>query len=274
MHKVAVIQMVSGADWQANLQEAAALIAEAAGQGAELVLLPENFAVFNTSQLIERGRSEQTEAGPIRQFMADQARRHNIWLVGGSVPVLNPAGDRVRASCFVIDNQGGERARYDKLHLFDVDVADNQAAYRESDQIEPGEEIVLVDTPVGRLGLTICYDLRFPLLYQELVDQGAELISVPAAFTRVTGEAHWELLLRARATETQCFVLAADQGGKHNERRETWGQSMIVDPWGQVLAQQASGSGVVMADIDRNQLQELRASMPVQQHRRNPKQLR
>ncbi len=273
MAKVAVIQMVSGGDWQANLREAAGLIADAAAQGAQLLLLPENFAVFNSSQLLQRGAEEQSADGPIRRFLSEQARTHGIWLVGGSLPVLTAAGDRVRAACFVIDDQGVERARYDKLHLFDVDVADTQAAYRESDEIEPGQQVVLVDTPVGRLGLSICYDLRFPLLYQALMDQGAELISVPAAFTRVTGEAHWQLLLQARAVETQCYVLAAGQGGRHNERRETYGHSMVVDPWGQVLAQRAQGAGVVCADVDLEYLRTVRKKMPIRQHRRDPNRL-
>lgn len=269
MSKVAVIQMVSGADWEANLLVAAGLIAQAAEQGAELVLLPENFAVFQAGSYIERGREELSPQGPIRQFLAAQAKLHGIWLVGGSIPVLAATGDHVRSACFVVDDQGQEQARYDKIHLFDVDVADAQAAYRESDQIEPGHEVVLVDTPVGRLGLTICYDLRFPLLYQALVEQGAELISVPAAFTQVTGEAHWEVLLRARAVETQSFVLAADQGGQHTRRRATYGHSMIIDPWGAVLGvRDSSGPGVVVVEIDRQAQQDIRKNMPVMGHRR------
>lgn len=269
----AVIQMVSGEDWQNNLAVAAELIAGAATQGAKLALLPENFAVFNTHQLLERGAEERDSEGPIRQFLAQQAKKYDIWLVAGSVPVLNESQNRVRAACFVVDNLGELRARYDKLHLFDVDVSDSQAAYRESEQIDPGDQVVVVDTPVGRLGLTICYDLRFPLLYQELLDRGAEVISVPAAFTKVTGEAHWELLLRARATETQCYVLAANQGGIHNERRETYGHSMVVDPWGQVIAKHESGAGVISADINLAWLKELRCKMPIHQHRRDPKLL-
>ncbi|MCW8884627.1 MAG: carbon-nitrogen hydrolase family protein [Motiliproteus sp.] len=274
LSKVAVVQMVSGDDWQHNLGEASQLIGEAAGQGAELVLLPENFAVFNASQLLERGRQEQTADGPIRRFLSQQAKIQGIWLVGGSLPVLCDDGQRVRAACFVYDSQGVERARYDKLHLFDVDVEDKQSAYRESEQIEPGDRIVVVDTPVGRLGLSICYDLRFPLLYQAMMDQGAELISVPAAFTQVTGQAHWELLLRARAAETQCFILASNQGGMHNERRQTYGHSMIIDPWGVVLTQLVSGPGVLVTELDLEVLQEIRRKMPIQQHRRDPQSLR
>jgi len=266
--RVAVIQMVSGADWRANLEHAAALIADAAAAGAQLALLPENFAVFDAAQLLERGASETSVAGPIRRFVAAQARRHGLWLVAGSLPILSADGRRVRAACLVVDASGTEVARYDKLHLFDVDVADAQAAYRESEKIEPGERLVLVDTPVGRLGLSICYDLRFPDLYQALAAAGAELIAVPAAFTQVTGAAHWEVLLRARAIETQCYLLAANQGGVHNARRETFGHSLVVDPWGRVLGCQARGEGVVCADLDRALLGELRGNMPLRQHRR------
>ncbi|OMH30371.1 carbon-nitrogen hydrolase family protein [Motiliproteus sp. MSK22-1] len=269
MSKAAVIQMVSGADWQHNLIQAADLIAEAALQGAKLAVLPENFAVFNTSQLIERGGNEQNSQGPIRQFLSDQAKKNDLWLVGGSLPVLSDSGKRVRSACFVVDSQGKEQVRYDKIHLFDVDVSDSQSAYRESDQIEPGDELIVVDTPIGRLGLSICYDLRFPGLYQALLDKGAELFCVPAAFTQVTGAAHWEILLRARAIETQCYILAADQGGRHNERRETFGHSMIIDPWGQVLGQLKKGEGVVSAEIDLQQLQTIREKMPIREHRQS-----
>ncbi|WP_421869373.1 carbon-nitrogen hydrolase family protein [Motiliproteus sp.] len=265
---VAAVQLISGGDWRHNLERAAHWIAEAASRGAELVLLPENFAVFNTSMLIERGREELSPEGPIRQFLSQQAKQHGIWLVAGSLPILNQAGDRVRAACLVVDDQGRECARYDKLHLFDVDVGDSQGRYRESDEIEPGEALVLVDTPVGRLGLTICYDLRFPELYQALRAQGAELVSVPAAFTQVTGEAHWEVLLRARAIENQCFVIASNQGGVHNAKRETYGHSMIVDPWGERLDCLEKGEGLVLAELDLERQQQLRRQMPVVSHQR------
>lgn len=269
MAKVAVMQMVSGADYETNLKVTEQLVAEAVAGGAELALLPENFAVFRASELINRGRQEQTADGPIRGFMAELARRQGLWLVAGSVPILSEDGRRVRSASLVYDDQGEERARYDKLHLFDVAVEDAQGAYLESAEIEPGDQLVVIDTPVGRLGLSICYDLRFPLLYQSLRDQGAELISVPAAFTQVTGEAHWEVLLRARAIETQSFVLAANQGGQHTEKRTTYGHSMIVDPWGRMLAQrQAAGAGVVLADIDLEQLRQVRRRMPVAAHKR------
>ncbi len=267
-NRVAVIQLVSGSDWRVNLERAAYWIAQAAQAGAQLVLLPENFAVFNSSQLVERGRDELSPQGPIRGFIAEQARQHGIWIVAGSLPVLSTDGRRVRSACLVVDDQGVERARYDKIHLFDVDVADSQGSYRESDQIEPGGTVVLVDTPVGRLGLTICYDVRFPLLYQKLVEQGAQLISVPAAFTYATGEAHWQVLLRARAIETQCYLLAANQGGVHNASRQTYGHSMVVDPWGELLGCHAEGEGMVLAPVDLDRVSQLRSRMPIQSHRR------
>ena len=267
-HQVAMVQMVSGPDLQSNLLQAAGWIAKAAADGAQLILLPENFAVFNAAQLLERGLDELTAEGPIRRFVAEQARQHNVWIVAGSIPVVSEDGKRVRSACIVVDEQGVEQARYDKIHLFDVDVSDCQGSYRESDQIEPGDAVVLVDTPVGRLGLTICYDLRFPMLYQKLVEQGAELISVPAAFTHATGEAHWLTLLRARAIETQCYLLAANQGGVHNARRQTYGHSMVIDPWGEVLGCHATGEGLVQAEIQLSRVQKLRQKMPLLAHRR------
>ncbi|MEH6470886.1 MAG: carbon-nitrogen hydrolase family protein [Halopseudomonas sp.] len=268
MNRVAVIQLVSGSDWQHNLERAGYWIAQAAAGGAKLVVLPENFAVFNTSELVERGQQEVDATGPIRQFISQLARKHQLWIVAGSLPVVSDDGRRVRAACFVVDDQGVEQARYDKIHLFDVDVADSQGSYRESDQIEPGSQLVLLETPVGRLGLSICYDLRFPELYQKLVEQGAQLISVPAAFTQTTGAAHWEVLLRARAIETQCYVLAANQGGVHSSRRETFGHSMVVDPWGELLGCQEKGEGMLMAEIDLEKLNQRRQQMPIQAHRR------
>ncbi len=174
----------------------------------------------------------------------------------------------MRPACLVFDPRGEMVARYDKMHLFDVQVDDRQAQYSESRSFEPGSRIVCVDAPVGRIGLSICYDLRFPELYRKLLEQGAEILTVPSAFTKVTGEAHWEVLLRARAIENQCFVLAANQGGVHNATRETWGHSMIVDPWGRVLARVESGEGVAVADIDLSALHALRSRMPIQSHRR------
>lgn len=279
-HKVAVVQMVSSGDVHANLQAAEALIGRAREQGAQLILLPENFAVLDGGPLSQFAEPETGPQGLLQGFLSEQSRRCGAWVIAGSLPLstrpLLPgqqhaeavAGDRVRPACLVYDAQGELVARYDKMHLFDVQVADRQAQYSESRSFEPGARIVCVDTPVGRIGLSICYDLRFPELYRKLLEQGAEILTVPSAFTKVTGEAHWEVLLRARAIENQCYVLAANQGGVHNATRETWGHSMIVDPWGRVLARVEKGEGVAVAELDLGELHALRGRMPIQSHRR------
>lgn len=272
MTRVAAIQMVSGSQVGKNLRDAEVLIEKAAAQGAKLVVLPENFALLSTAKLRETGLRETSPAGPIRTFVSAMAERHKLWIVAGSIPVATrPDGEamdsRVRAACFVYDERGEEVVRYDKIHLFDVDVDDSFGSYRESDTIEPGAVVQLVETPFGRVGLSICYDLRFPELYRELLTQGAEIITVPSAFTAVTGAAHWEVLLRARAIENLCYVIGADQGGRHSKTRESFGHSMIVDPWGKVLAKKETGPGVVLAEVDLESLAELRERMPVARHR-------
>lgn len=273
--KAAALQMVSTDRLEDNLAVLDQLLAQAAANDVKLAVLPENFALFSSAKLRAAGALEVSDAGPIRSFVAAAAQRHGLWLVAGSLPVAArpdgmPLAQRVRSACFVYDDQGNEVARYDKIHLFDVDVQDSFGRYRESDTIEPGDQLVLVDTPCGRLGLSICYDLRFPELYRALSAQGAEIFAVPAAFTAVTGAAHWQVLLRARAIENLCYVIAADQGGRHSATRETYGHSMLVDPWGQVLAYQETGEGLVMAEMDLDYLHEVRAQMPVLQHQRWP----
>lgn len=268
MNHVAAIQMISGADVQANLDNAARLIAQAAEQGARLVLLPECFAAFGNRSLQAMGAAEYEGNGPIRRFLGEQARQHGIWLVGGSIPLPAEPGGKAMACCLVVDGQGREVARYDKLHLFDVEVSDNQRSYRESRDYGYGDRVVCIDTPVGRLGLSICYDVRFAELYQALRNQGAELIVVPSAFTAVTGAAHWEVLLRARAIESQCYVLAANQGGTHANSRETFGHSCLIDPWGDVKACLPQGEGVICGAIDLQHLNTIRGRMPVAEHRR------
>lgn len=268
MSQVAAIQMISGADVQANLDTAARLIAEAAEQGAQLALLPECFAAFGNRALQEIATAEYDGSGPIRRFLAEQARQHGIWLVAGSIPLPAVAGGKAMACCLVLDAQGNEVARYDKLHLFDVEVADNQRSYRESKDYGYGEQVVCIDTPVGRLGLSICYDVRFAELYQALRRAGAELIVVPSAFTAVTGAAHWEVLLRARAIETQCYLLAANQGGTHANGRDTFGHSCLIDPWGEIIACLPQGEGVIAGEIDLQHLNSIRGRMPVAAHRR------
>lgn len=268
MHHVAAIQMISGPDVQANLNQAAPLIAQAAQAGAKLVLLPECFAAFGSPSLQEIGEAEFSGQQPITRFLSNQASQHGIWLIGGSIPLPRAAGEKPMACCLVFDDQGQQVARYDKLHLFDVDVEDSHRSYRESNEYGYGDGIVCVDTPVGRVGLSICYDVRFPELYVALRQAGAELIVVPSAFTAVTGAAHWEVLLRARAIETQCYILAANQGGLHPGGRETFGRSCLIDPWGEVTASLTTGEGVLCQSMDPDHLNTIRARMPVARHRR------
>ncbi|MCL7945219.1 carbon-nitrogen hydrolase family protein [Marinobacter sp. ATCH36] len=272
-NRVAAIQMVSTHDIAANLREAGRLLAEAAAAGASMAVLPENFAVLATRQMIGCGRREADPDNLIRHFLAEQSAELGIWIVGGSLPIASrPDGstvrDRVRACCLVYNDQGEEVARYDKIHLFDAMVEDAQGQYRESDTFEPGEDVVVIDTPAGRLGLAICYDLRFPELFRKLREQGAEWVSLPSAFTWNTGDAHWHVLLRARAIENQLWMVAPGQGGQNSERRRTYGHSMIVDPWGRVMSEIGEGSGVVTADLDMERLREIRARMPVWEHRK------
>ena len=275
---VAAIQMVSQQDVPANLRAAESLVAQAAASKAQLVLLPENFAVFNAQAL--REWAEKDQDGSLSGAVARWAQTYGVWIVAGTLPQLSrypnsqeqAAAGRVRTSSLVFDPQGQQQARYDKIHLFDVDVADAHGAYRESETIEAGTEPVLLamDFPQGtsvKTGLSVCYDLRFPELYRRLSQQGVEILTVPAAFTWETGRAHWEPLLRARAIENQCFVIAANQGGQHSSTRRAWGHSMIIDPWGTVLASQDEGAGVVLATLDLAEQQHLRQRMPVQSHR-------
>lgn len=267
---LAVIQMVSQDDVLANLGAARRLLQQAAESGARLAVLPENFAAMGRRDLAALGRAEAEGHGPILPWLRQSARDLGLWIVAGTLP-LPPDGQpeaKAHACSLVIDTQGERVARYDKLHLFDVDVADARGRYRESDDYAFGGRVVVVDTPVGRLGLSVCYDLRFPELYSRLREAGAELISAPAAFTAVTGAAHWQVLTRARAIETQCYVLAAGQGGSHPGGRDTFGHSAIIDPWGRVLAEQPLGEGVLLAQRDATEQELIRQRMPVALHRR------
>jgi deaminated glutathione amidase len=277
--RVAAIQMVSTGSVAENVASAAKLIDLAAAAGAGMVVLPENFAVLDGGPQTQFAEVEGDTGGLLQGMLSTKARAHGVYIVGGTVPLISrPRANaeraeilqdgRVRPACLVFDTNGKIIARYDKMHLFDVEVNDKQARYAESDSFEPGDRVVAVDTAIARLGLSICYDLRFPELYRQLFAQGVELITVPAAFTKVTGEAHWEVLLRARAIENQCYVIGCGQGGIHNERRETFGHTMIIDPWGRVLDMLAQGEGIVIADLDMPALYELRRKMPVFAHRR------
>lgn len=278
--RVAAVQMVSTADVQQNMDSAHRLIAQAAERGAGLVVLPENFAVLDGGPQSRFAEHEGDLQAPLQGMLSQAAQAHGIWLVAGTMPLITRpristdhaaervSDGRVRPASLVFDPQGQLVARYDKIHLFDVEVSDKQACYAESDSFEPGDTPVMVQTDSGQLGLSICYDIRFPELYRHYFDHGVELVTVPAAFTKVTGQAHWEVLLRARAIENQCYVIGAGQGGVHNERRETFGHSMIVDPWGKVLDMLPAGEGVVVADMDCEAQQDIRRRMPVLQHRR------
>ncbi|HCP56755.1 MAG: carbon-nitrogen hydrolase [Pseudomonadaceae bacterium] len=267
---LAVIQMVSLPDVMANLQAARHLLERAAEGGARLAVLPENFAAMGRRDLATLSREEALGTGPILPWLKKAASDLNLWIVAGTLP-LPPDGQpdaRPNACSLLIDDRGERVARYDKLHLFDVDVADRRGRYRESDDYAYGGQVVVADTPVGRLGLTVCYDLRFPELYGALRDAGAELISAPSAFTAVTGAAHWHVLIRARAIETQCYVLAAAQGGTHSGGRETFGHAAIVDPWGRVVVEQASGEAMLLAPRDAVEQASIRQQMPVIRHKR------
>lgn len=266
MSTVAAVQMTSGPEVAANLARAGELVAAAADQGARLVVLPENFAHLPAREADRRAAAEGEGRGPIQDFLADRAARHRIWLVGGTVP-LATGGARVRAACLVFDPSGTRVARYDKIHLFDAQVADGER-YLESRHTEPGEQPVLVETDLGRLGLAVCYDLRFPELFRRLAAQGAALFAVPAAFTVPTGRAHWKVLVRARAVENTAYLVAAAQWGRHAGGRRTYGHSAIVDPWGMVVAGLAEGEGVAAARLDPARQADIRRWLPVLDHRR------
>ncbi|HAT1775673.1 carbon-nitrogen hydrolase family protein [Legionella pneumophila] len=264
MNRVALVQMVSSAKIADNLQLTEQYLIEAREQEASLVVLPENFAFMGMNEREKLHIAEYYGQGPIQQRISELARDLQVWIIAGTIP-LKSMGSKVRASCIVYDDKGLNVARYDKIHLFDVIVSE-QEKHQESLTIEAGKDIALVDTPVGKIGLTICYDLRFPELYQYLTQRGAQLLSVPSAFTAVTGAAHWEVLLRARAIENLCYVLAPNQGGTHENGRHTYGHSMVVEPWGKVLAQKEEGQGVILADIDLERLSQLRRQFPCVEH--------
>jgi predicted amidohydrolase len=265
--RVAAIQMTSGHEIDANLDAAAAHLAEAARLGAVLAALPENFAFMGRQSGDKRAIAEPDGAGRIQNFLADTARRLNIWIVGGTVPLRQDADGRVSASCLVYRPDGVRAARYDKIHLFDVDVPGSTESHRESAHTVPGRDARLVETPVGRLGLSVCYDMRFPELFRVLSRQGADAFVVPSAFTVPTGRAHWESLLRARAIENLAPVIAPAQWGTHPSGRETFGDSMIIDHWGKVLARLPDGTGCVVAELDSAARMDARAKFPALEHR-------
>lgn len=262
--RIAAIQTVSGPDVASNLREVDALLAEAAQGGAKLVALPEYFSLISGDEAAKVAIREADGSGPLQDFLRDAARRHGIWLVGGTIPLLAGDPGKVRNSILVFDAAGQRVARYDKIHLFGFQSG--QERYDEAATIEPGAEVVSFDSPCGRTGLAVCYDLRFPELFRAMGQ--VDLVILPAAFTYTTGKDHWEVLLRARAIENQCYVMAPAQGGRHPSGRLTYGDTLIVDPWGQVLGRRAEGWGVVMAEVDPARLAAVRESLPALSHRR------
>ena len=264
---VAALQMCSGEGREANLATAERLLTLAAARGARVAVLPENFSMMARRDTDRRALAEADGAGPVQDFLAQQARALELWIVAGSVPIANAPGERIAQACLIYDERGARVARYDKIHLFDVDIPERNESYRESAHMAPGNRVVTLATPAGRLGLSICYDLRFPELYRQLQGAGAQWLVVPAAFTAPTGEAHWEALLRARAIENLCYVVASGQWGEHANGRCTWGHSMIIDYWGRIQAQLESGEGVITAAIDLVAQAEARRNFPALTHR-------
>ena len=264
--KIAALQMVSAPRVESNLDAARALIERAVGEGAELVVLPEYFCLMGRSDRDKLSVAETPGDGPIQRMLADAARRHHVWLVGGTLPLSSGEADRVMNANLVFSPSGDQVARYDKIHLFRFDNGREQ--YDEGRTLKAGSDPVAFDAAGWRVGLSICYDLRFPELYRALMKPPCDLICVPSAFTHPTGLAHWEVLLRARAIENQCYVIAAAQGGRHENGRRTFGHSLIVDPWGEVVAMLPEGEGVVAAELRRERLAEVRAQLPALEHRR------
>jgi len=263
MFRVAAVQMASGPQVQANLQEAARLIELAAATGARIIALPEYFCVMGMKDTDKVALREKDGDGPIQEFLSQAARQHEVWIVGGSVPLEANSPDKVRNACLVYDGEGRRVARYDKIHLFGFEMG--QEKYTEERTIEPGAAVVTVDSPYGKLGISVCYDLRFPELYRAMGE--VDFLFVPSAFTETTGKAHWDVLVRARAIENQCYVVAPAQGGYHVNGRETHGHTMIVDPWGVVLDRLPRGSGVVVAGVNSAYQAKIRRSLPALRHR-------
>jgi deaminated glutathione amidase len=265
--KVAALQMTSGPDVATNLEQARVLLEEAAERGARLAALPENFSFMGLKDADKRAAAESDGNGPAQDFLAATAQRLRLWIVGGTVPLASSADGRVAAACLVYDADGRRVARYDKIHLFDVDIPGRAESYRESAHVAPGSRTTVLDTPLGRLGLSVCYDVRFPELYRHLSACGAQILTIPSAFTSPTGRAHWETLLRARAIENLCYVVAPAQSGFHPSGRETYGDSMIVDFWGRVLQRVPRGRGCAVAEVDIARLNGVRETFPALAHR-------
>lgn len=266
--RISVIQLNSCADVATNLEVAGGLLRDAAADGAKLAVLPENFAAMGPDEAYRVTVAEPDGGGRVQDFLAESAAQLGIWIVGGTLPIASDDPARPYSACLVFDDCGRRRGRYNKVHLFDVDVPGSAERYRESANTTPGDRPVRIDTPWGGLALAVCYDLRFPEMFHCVADGEVSMLAIPAAFTRKTGQAHWNVLLRARAIENLCFVAAAAQTGLHPGDRFTYGHSMIVGPWGDVLVESADAVGFESANVDLEKLRSLRASFPVLEHRR------
>ena len=269
----AVIQLCSTPDLETNLAEAEKWMAAAVQRGAGLLVLPENFSFMgDTHNAADKNKRQQKpyredpENSPSLAFLKAFALRHRVWIVGGSIPLAATDAIKITNTCFVVDAMGQVRGRYDKIHLFDVDLGE-EPPYRESDLVQAGQTAVVVETPFGKIGLALCYDLRFPELFRTLSAQGATILTVPSAFTLTTGQDHWEVLLRARAVENFAYVLAPGQSGRHVNGRQTFGHSLVVEPWGHLIAQCPDGAGFCLAELQPHRLEQCRARMPCLHHR-------
>ena len=257
---VAAIQMCSSHVISENLYVAEKFISEAAKNNTKLVVLPEMFAIMGLTSKDKVFHKEKFGQGQIQDFLSEQSRKHKVWIVGGTIPIESSNQEKIKAASLVFDDKGSFVARYDKIHLFDVTISEKEA-YRESDTTDQGNELVVVDTPIGRLGLGVCFDIRFPEMFRELFNKKIEVLAIPSAFTVTTGKAHWELLARARAVENFCYVIGSCQGGTHSSGRETYGNSIIIDPWGDVIAKKkGTNAGVIYASIDHSKTRKLMVS--------------
>lgn len=263
MQKVAALQLCSSHLVTENFSVAKKFINEAATNGSKLIVLPEMFAIMGTDTINKVTEKENFGSGKIQDFLAEQARINKVWLVGGTIPIADADKNKIRAACLVYNDQGQLVARYDKIHMFDVMLSPTES-YRESATTAPGNEVIVIGTPVGKLGLAVCFDIRFPDLFQQLNKKGAEIIAIPAAFTVKTGQAHWYALARARAIENFCYVIGACQGGTHSSGRTTYGHSLIVNPWGTVVAEKNDDNpGIIYSEIDLNYLKDIRKAIPI-----------
>jgi nitrilase len=267
MSSVAAIQLASGPNVEANLLEVSRLVTQAVDKGAQMVVLPENFALMGMSEVDKLRLSEHAGDGRIQNYLSSLASRHKLWIVGGTIPLQCPDPGKVYSSSLVYNDKGEAVGRYDKIHLFDVELVESGERYNESETIKAGNDILVVDTPFGKLGVAICYDLRFPEMFRAMLDEGVQLVALPAAFTAITGKAHWEILIRARAIENLAYFVAAGQGGYHVNGRETYGCSMIVDPWGTILGRYQQGSGMAIGTVDLSFLETTRRNFPALMHR-------